>query len=286
MQKLPTRLARGEEGYANHNYGLSSRRFCNKLSGSTFVRTLMRRTALIIATIAFSSVYLTTTAAEPIPGLFNTGVLNDNSLANGGSVDLHYVLTESADPSSTTFVTSAIPPPDYWIANGPISQWIAPDPNQDFSGLGDSDGNYIYRLTFDLTGFDPNTASISGQWAVDNTGEDILINGVSTGNYVNSSLPIGFSPFTINEGFVEGLNTLDFLVFNIPEPTGTNPTGLRVEFLSSEASPIPWSTAPPTEASTVYGKKTAYESSILNLLSILIVPVGAVVLLTILRKKR
>ncbi len=203
------------------------------------MKTLMKRTALFIATITFFSAFLSTAAATTIPGLFNTGVLNDNSLASGASVDMHYALTVSADPSSTAFVTSAIPSPDFWIANGPNSQWIAPDSNQNFSGFGDSPGNYLYRLTFDLTGFIPTTTSISGQWAVDNIGQDIVINGVSTGNFISSVLPIGFNPFTINVGFVEGLNTLDFLVLNAPNETGINPTGLRVEYLSATASPVP-----------------------------------------------
>ena len=54
------------------------------------------------------------------------------------------------------------------------------------------------------------TASISGYWAVDDVGIDILLNGVSTG----LTTPAGFfalNPFTLNSGFVSGVNTLDFV---------------------------------------------------------------------------
>jgi len=210
-------------------------------SGNTVMRTL-RRTALFISITAFVSAFVSTAAAATIPGLFNTGTLNDGSLAGGGSVDLHYALTASADPSSTAFVTSTIPS-GFWIANGPNSQWIAPDPNQNFSGLGDSPGSYVYRLTFNLAGFDSTTASIAGQWAVDDIGQDIKVNGVSTGQITGSGISQSnfntFHSFTINSGFAAGINTLDFLVLNDPNNFGLNPTGLRVEFLSATASPVP-----------------------------------------------
>jgi hypothetical protein len=53
---------------------------------------------------------------------------------------------------------------------------------------------------------------------------------------------IGFSTFSISNGFLPGVNTLDFSVFNGPNgnsngPPG-NPTGLRVE-LSGTANPVP-----------------------------------------------
>lgn len=88
------------------------------------------------------------------------------------------------------------------------------------------------ELTFDLTGLDPSTASISGLWATDNEGSDILLNGQSAGNK-----SVGFTAFTsfsIPPGslFVSGLNTLDFLVHN-----DRGPTGLRVE-MTGQASPV------------------------------------------------
>src|SRR5262249_46915482 len=72
--------------------------------------------------------------------------------------------------------------------------------------------------------------SISGLWAQDNSGVDILINGVSTGQLGGGFG--GFTAFAINSGFVAGTNTIDFIVNN-----GGGPTGLRVEMTGS-ASPV------------------------------------------------
>lgn len=86
-------------------------------------------------------------------------------------------------------------------------------------------------------------------------GEDILINGVSTG----ISLPtFGYSnfqdlyPFVIDSGFQSGINTLDFVVRN-EDLIG----GLRTQ-LSGTADPIP----------VVLGVTTVPEPSSLLLLSL------------------
>ncbi len=78
-----------------------------------------------------------------------------------------------------------------------------------------TDAARTFRTTFDLTGFDLATVEIDGLWGVDDTGLDILLNGVSTG----IELPgISFSyfnalhAFSIATGFVSGINTLDFVV--------------------------------------------------------------------------
>jgi hypothetical protein len=45
----------------------------------------------------------------------------------------------------------------------------------------------------------------------------------------------GWSSFTLSGGFIAGVNTLDFIVYNVPQDSG-NPTGLRVE-MSGTADP-------------------------------------------------
>jgi hypothetical protein len=100
-------------------------------------------------------------------------------------------------------------------------------------------GIYDYRTSFDLTGFDPSTALISGRWSADSQGTDILINGQATGHQtVPSNFASGFSPFTTAGEFLHaGVNTVDFLVNNSPGTPDypNNPTGLRVEFLVATA---------------------------------------------------
>jgi hypothetical protein len=55
-------------------------------------------------------------------------------------------------------------------------------------------GAYDYRTTFNLAGFNPSTASITGQWSTDNEGVEILINGVATGKTIPN--PWSFESFT------------------------------------------------------------------------------------------
>ena len=116
-----------------------------------------------------------------------------------------------------------IPP---WIGDNSSSAWIAP-----VTGNFSPAGFFSYRTTFDLTGMDPASATLSGQWATDDGGVDILINGTSTG--ASSAGFSSFTPFQISSGFVPGTNTLTFMVVN-GSPNG-NPTGLRVEMTALAA---------------------------------------------------
>ena len=87
---------------------------------------------------------------------------------------------------------------------------------------------------FDLTGLVPGSAMITGRRATDNSGT-MFLNGVNTGNTVSGFT--AFTTFSINSGFVAGVNTLEFIVLNLAGTVG-NPTGLRVE-LSGTADVVP-----------------------------------------------
>lgn len=177
--------------------------------------------------------------AVPIPGLYDTGVDSSNALLPDGAIDPHYTLTLSSDPlhsgPAAFVVNSSSGDPIFtgpWLADGPNSKWIAPQANQSFATGGDPAGLYTYQTTFDLTGLNPATAVIMGEWTADNEGVNILINGISTGITTPTDAFTGFTPFTISSGFQNGINTLDFEVEN-----DGNATGLRVE-LSGTASPV------------------------------------------------
>ena len=166
--------------------------------------------------------------AATIPGVFNTGVDASRLPLPSGSIDPHWRLVQSADvgfPGPNAFVLNdtgfPIPP---WIANGPNSKWIAPQANQ---GAGNQVGDYRYRLVIDLTGLEPSTAIVTGHWSSDNGGPDVLLNGLSTGVTSDGNFGALGNPFTIASGFIDGANTLDFVVNNAC--CGLNPTGLRVE---------------------------------------------------------
>ena len=135
-------------------------------------------------------------------------------------------------------------------ASSATSRWITPS-----AATNVPSGNYTYTTTFDLTGYVPGTATITGRWAADNAGLNILLNGNSLGLTTTG----GFSAFTsfsipTGSGFVAGLNTLDFVVNNFDGP-GNNPSGLRVELTGNAglvATPVP-----PTALLAVFAFGTA-----------------------------
>ena len=162
--------------------------------------------------------------AMPIATLFNTGVDTIGNVAPNWATDLHYTLVTV--PGGTDVVRVATDANGYpigpWIGGTNLSAWIGPASDSVLSGPG---GSYVYRTTFDLTGFDPGAVSISGGWAMDDIGDEIRINGQSRGYATwGWSGYSAFAPFSVTGGFVAGINTLDFVVSN-----GGGPTGLRVE---------------------------------------------------------
>lgn len=167
-----------------------------------------------------------------IPGLYNTGVDNENELLAGGETDLHYKIISSSDNNfpgpEAKVVISDNYPMNVWIENNNRSKWIAPRAD---AGNSNERGVYIYRITFDLRNFKPNTAVIKGIWTTDDNGVDILINGRSTENFTPLSAFYGMFPFVINSGFTDGINTVDFVVNNV-----VSSSGIRVE-INGEAEP-------------------------------------------------
>ena len=166
-------------------------------------------------------------------GLFNTGVDASRTTLLDGVSDSHWMIT-SAPGAIVGGAPFAVPTsaPGAWLGANTTSTWIAPTTNTNDLG-----GNYTYQTSFDLTGLDPSTFTIDGQFSVDDGLSDILLNGQSTG--VNGAGFGGWTAFSLNSlsgnGFNSGANTLEFLVNN----GGNNPTGLRVEFLDVNGTLIP-----------------------------------------------
>ena len=167
-----------------------------------------------------------TTEAAIIADLRNTGLDSlGNYIATHGTPDGNYTMLSApaAYPAVTVDDTTwPISPNGPWLINNPGSRWIGPNANS--NGIG---GPYVYRTTFNLpANAILSTVNISGLWATDDPGTDIVINGNSTGQ---TSLGFtAFAPFSVTSGFVIGLNTLDFHVLNA-FPGQLNPTGLRVD---------------------------------------------------------
>lgn len=172
--------------------------------------------------------------ADPIPLLFNTGVdALATPLVDGTIGDPHYALVGVPGGTTDIRVRTSVGgyPVGPWLGDDTLSAWIGP--NNDTQDDGPFGPTYDYRTTFDLTGYNPSTAQITGQWSTDDLGMDILINGVSTG-LTNSAEFASWTPFSITSGFQSGINTLDFLINN----SGGGPTGLRVE-MTGTATAVP-----------------------------------------------
>lgn len=179
------------------------------------------------------------TVRDTVPGVLNTGVDDTGAALPDGTVDPHYQLVVNPDAASTdalvqdstAFPIAAGP----WLANTAGSKWIGPRLETSAAAGGD----YIYRLAFDLTGFDPATVTITGDWTTDNPGVDIYLNGTGTGNAHDGNFGV-LRPFAVNSGFVVGMNTLDFKVNN----TAVGYTGLRVQNILAVGDLLPAGTPP------------------------------------------
>ena len=161
-----------------------------------------------------------------IPGLFNTGVSVNGTPLPAGVDDPNYQLV--AQPGSGLSDVT-VTPDGAWVVGDPTkSRWIGVNAN-----TAGPPGNYTYRTTFDLTGFNPATASLSGLMATDDAGISIQLNGTTVN--VNSGFS-ALTPFSFTTGFVTGVNTLEFRLNN--GGGGPNATGLRVEGLQGTAVPL------------------------------------------------
>ena len=113
--------------------------------------TLLRPFLLLIVCLAASSqaqAQSSLLGGPKVPGLFNTGVDNSGAVPAVGSPEVHYVMT---GPISQAFVITRRA---NWVVAPPGSAWIGPTNGS----VPDPVGLYIYTLSFDLTGYCPNTA--------------------------------------------------------------------------------------------------------------------------------
>ena len=160
--------------------------------------------------------------AAPISDLHSTG-----DGFGAGVKDLNYTVTDTegvTDNGYASDINSDYPTSGPWIPNedSTASVWltIAENPNAEFPI-----GSYLWRTTFDLTGFDVASASFAGRFAADDSAMAFL-NGFLIGTSDGYSEWSSFS--SLPEYLVVGLNVLDFAVYN-----GGGPSGLRAEMTNS-----------------------------------------------------
>ena len=174
----------------------------------------------------------TPAAAAPITTLLNTGVDSSGAAISTVITDSHWTVQYGPDFAIPIPATVSTDGGSAWNAADSYSAWITA--NHDTSV-----GSYEYQTTFSLTGFNPASATIGGQFAVDNALTDIVINGIDT-KYTGPSG--SFDKFytlpNFTGDFVAGVNTIDFIVSN-----GGGPAGFRAELTGTAFVPEPSSVA-------------------------------------------
>jgi hypothetical protein len=168
----------------------------------------------------FGVLSLRAMSAAPITGLFNTGQ------STTGSADNHWTVVA---PPGAGQVISPVYVYSTWLPNTAASSWEWVTNTGQPSGTSSAPVTYTFRTLFILDStLNPATAVITGRWATDNVGTEIQVNGLS----FDQTSP-GFnawSGYTLNSGFVAGLNVLDFVV----QDYGVL-GGIRIEFSSADA---------------------------------------------------
>lgn len=168
--------------------------------------------------------------------IYDTGVNASGAALGLGESDPHWQVNGGAAYAIESH-------PAWTVGNMAETNWINPTENPDAQEPLPA-ASYSYTQTFDLSGLDYTTASLSGVWSADNNAE-IYLNGASTGFTVgqeNFREGDGLSEFAINAGFVEGLNTIEVRIENYfrngdgsIRNNNPSPSGLYVDFQSAEA---------------------------------------------------
>jgi len=191
------------------------------MSGTTFAANGVYYLIVSNQYGATTSSIVQVTVGAIASGLFPTGIGTNGQVSAGDIPDPHYSMIQSEDPNflgPNALIYEWNCPIQFSICSGGTflstngsSTWLGLQGNQGGVANNSPSGNYTYRTTFVLDQAIPATVTLTGSAAFTGVITNILVNGVSTGNYltqiVGQYVP---SPFTVTNGFVAGLNTLDF----------------------------------------------------------------------------
>lgn len=183
----------------------------------------------LMATAAAGTLAVALPAGAATLSVFNTGVGPDGTLLSDIQPDPHWSIvdgpTDVLQPgpiqpvtvNNDTYVLEDGP----WVPNTATSRWISSRADQE---EGVPPGNFEYEQVFNVPlGADPSTVQLAGQFAADNQAT-LYINGEAT-PFTSGVTDFGFVPFTVNEGFMTGENTISFVVGN----GNFAPSGLHVQ---------------------------------------------------------
>ncbi|WP_297816353.1 PEP-CTERM sorting domain-containing protein [uncultured Paraglaciecola sp.] len=189
------------------------------------------------AALVLSLSFVSSANAMVIEGqLYNTGLDGTGALvAATGGIDGNWdVIPPNGD--AKTYYNNA------YFDNDDNSQWISTD-----RAGGTTYRDALFSTTFDLTGYDANTAEITGLWGVDNWAT-VYLNDIET----SVTLPFGVSSFkslhafSIADNFIDGKNILTVQLTNgYPDPNNLafGPLAIRFDDLKLTAVPEPASLA-------------------------------------------
>lgn len=205
----------------------------------------MKRNLLVaaVAAICFASPAF----ADTVP-IYNTGVDSTGAVLSSGS-DPHYTVTYgTAVPSSSTLGTTDPTASAATIASN--GAWVS-SPTSNWIGNGDpgaASGYYTFTTTFDLTGYDPLSAILSGSLAADDSAF-IYLNGHNVGSTlvpnsgggVTNNGYASFTPFTVNGlslFFTSGTNVLQIVDENDGAGYGVNLTNMSLTADKLSSTPV------------------------------------------------
>jgi hypothetical protein len=199
-----------------------------KLDGGHLRRAALRLSIIIAGALVAPNA---TQATDASVGLFDTGVDASGNMLPLYSVDPHYVLS---GPATTAYAQA-----DFFMWNPAPDgiRWIGPNNTSD-TGITAPGGYYDYSLTFDLSGFDASHVEVSGSWEADNSAQ-LFLNSQDTGISVPLDTFNHLEPFTVQQGFVQGINVFNFKVFNGYATDWGNPVSLLVSGLTLTVVPEP-----------------------------------------------
>lgn len=180
----------------------------------------MKQLSIVCASLLITSI------SQAAPLIYNTGVDANGVSKADNAIDSHYTIL--GHPQAYVVDSTGGYPIPPWISDSSVSAWISPTLDTTEAPI-----VFTYRTTFSLTPAQAASFSLSGRWSMDDFGLGIDLNGNATGNVANDFT--NWTPFSINSGFVAGLNTLDFRVWN----SGGGPTGLRVEYTNVPNANVP-----------------------------------------------
>jgi hypothetical protein len=173
--------------------------------------------------------------------MYGTGVDNNNDNLPGGSMDPHYIFSGPGYPFQHAILESASS--HCTNAEGCFPAWVPGqwDSSND-STINACCGVYDFTTTLDLTGYSSFSGTVvTFYYAADDTGEDILINGVyqagSTSGYGNWNAVAAFTILGSNPALIFG--AINIITFQV-DFTDSLTNGLTVQM--SPATPSPEAT--------------------------------------------